>query len=375
MLHQPQILSNCYKAVKNMMCNNNVYHVKTIFCLLIFLFLINADDKTAIDTLSDSVSIAQDTPDTTDSLSDTMSVISFVDSLAKITDLDSTTSQESIDTTFCNWNYPFWSFGAGWELGSLELFNLWQSGLQDELLANKLREQFNVDSTSIINVLSADKEEPAVYNVTFPLSLSITPFVFEKSFISLGCSFSWIQKYSRVPFKILDLESVVDTSFLSNYGDSIVNFENKLSLKTLTFNLKYNFLIPDIYFNIEKIRENYLILGVSGSPLVILREWNNNSINLEETINSYGISAGWLAGLSTFRRFSSKSSLEMGFVYAGSWQGRFMDNDHHRMISDINNSESDSSEVLQYVSHRFILYFNMILGKRKYFEQYKNQKE
>jgi hypothetical protein len=332
-----------------------------------FVFLIHAQETIITDTLSDSASLAQDKPDTTVSLSDTLPTSLPVDTSAQAIGTDTSVSEEDVDTSFCNWKYPFWSFGAGWELGSFKLFELWEEGLETNRLKATMHQQLSIDT--IISVLTVSPIEiPAVYNVTFPLSISYTPFVFKRSFLSLGCSYSWIRKYSHVSFK---LDSLIPVTL----NDSIIDLEQRLSLKTLTFSLKYKFLIPDIYFNIEKIRESYLTLGISGSPLVILREWYQYSLQPEEKKNSYGISAGWLAGIATFRRISSKMSLEMGFVYSGSWQGRFMDNNHHRMIGDITKSETNPSEVLQFVSHRFILYFNLLIGKKEYRQRYLSQTE
>lgn len=367
MLYHQRMSQKYCLLTTNLLNSFNKTYMILIVALMVYVLPSNAREETVTNSLIDSVSIIQKKPNSKETIPDSLSDSLLIDTRTQKTIEDTAIGEERIDTSFCNWKYPFWGFGAGWELGSHKLFDLWEESQETNRLKTALINQLLIDS--IHSVLSVSFiEMPAVYNVIFPLSISYTPFVFKKSYLTLGCSYTWIRKYSHVSFTL-------DSTTALAISNSTVNLEQRLSVKTLTLNMRYNFLIPDIYFNIEKIKESYITLGISGSPLVVLREWHKNSLKSEEKRNSYGISAGWIAGVATFRRLSSKSSLELGFLYSGTWQGRIIHKGHHIMKSDITKSGEISSDVLQFISHRFNLYFNLILGKKAYREQYKNISE
>ena len=100
--------------------------------------------------------------------------------------------------------------------------------------------------------------------------------------------------------------------------------------------MKCHFKIPNKLFSISNIEDSYISFGFDGSPLVVLREWQKVTGASEETRNSYGIGVGWQAGITTHKKLGIKNGLEVGFNYHGSWNGRFMYDDHHILRYDLN---------------------------------------
>ena len=128
--------------------------------------------------------------------------------------------------------------------------------------------------------------------------------------------------------------------------------------------MNYRFSIPLKYFNIDKFENSFITLGVSGSPLLILREWFNVDNDHDEKKNSYGIGVKWHAGIITLRKLSQRGGLEVGIIYNGSWNGRFMHDGHHIKRENIDLFDANPSDVLQFLSHRFIISFSIMAGKK-----------
>ena len=288
-----------------------------------------------------------------DSTSDTAADIRISSDISTDrTDSSLQVEQPEIDTSYRVWKYPFWSFGFGWELGSMPVFDLWNKSVKnDSILTTRLLDRFAADSIVSVSIV----DQPTEYTVCFPLSIGFTPVATENNLLYFGLTFSLMRKNSKAQFEIDSTTS----AFL----------EQSLSLKTFFLGVKYHFSIPLKYFNIDKFENSFITLGVSGSPLLILREWFNVDNGYEEKRNSYGIGVKWHAGVITLRRLSQRGGLEVGIIYNGSWNGRFMHDGHHIMRRDIYPYDDNSSDVLQFLSHRFIISFSILAGKKEHLKK------
>ncbi len=345
------------------------FYLRYFFLIFISIYCVFAEETPDTSTAADSsVTIQSNPADTTlivqDSTTDsTRTIFPSPDSSLKVQDSSSMRDQTSsviadssrktdttaIDTSYRVWKFPHIGFGAGWAPGAFPLFELWLNGRADETVVNAyLTNMPGIDSILEVSII----EKPASYNVLFPISFSFTPYVSEKWSLSFNTSFYWIRKHFLASYKL-------DT--LSSY-----DIEEKLSIKNFSLGLKCNFKIPNTLFSISNIEDSYISFGFDGSPLVILREWQKITGTKEKTKNSEGIGIGWQAGFTTHKKLGEKNGLEVGFNYHGSWNGRFMDNDHHILRADINIFDSEASEVLTYVTHRFVLCFAVLAGKKEY---------
>ncbi len=94
-----------------------------------------------------------------------------------------------------------------------------------------------------------------------------------------------------------------------------------------------------------------------------------NSINGPASNTSgYGTGVSWHIGVTTLRKLSEANGLEIGILYFGSWHQRFMYDGptewQHMKNSDINPLSKNPSEVLQFISQRFVLSLNILTGKK-----------
>ena len=351
------------------------FHLKSFFCISINILLISAvfilaeEDKkdtvladpalhkntkpiskqdsgsAIIDTTSDTTVSSLITTDTT---LDTITEISSTsDSITGVTDSSLHADEPEIDTSYRVWNHPFWSFGIGWELGSMPVFDSWRSGLP-EIFSDLTEIPDSLDSLGFSFAITND---PGPYNVNFPLNVSFTPLTRDDYYLSIKLIFSWMYKKFEASAK-------------SDSVDMTIKTERKLSLLSLSLGTFFNYSIPSKYFLIDKTEKASITVGISASPLILLRNRITTGDYLKHDNRSYGIGVSWYGGLSTLRTLSQTGGLEVGIMYTGSWNGRFMHDGHHIKRGDINQSDSHYTNVLQYVSHRFIICFSLLTGKK-----------
>lgn len=298
-----------------------------------------------IDTTSDTTVSSLITTDTT---FDTTTVTrSTSDSVTDTADSSITTDGTEIDTSYRVWNHPFWGFGIGWELGSMPVFDSWRSGLPG--IFSDLTEI--PDSLDSLGFSFAITNDPGPYNVNFPLNVSFTPLTRDDYYLSIKLLFSWMYKKFEASAK-------------SDSVDMTIKTERKLSLLSLSLGTFFNYSIPSKYFLIDKTEKASITVGISASPLILLRNRITTDDYLKHDNRSYGIGVSWYGGLSTLRTVSQTGGLEVGIMYTGSWNGRFMHDGHHIKRGDINQFDSHYTDVLQYVSHRFMICFSLLTGKK-----------
>jgi hypothetical protein len=58
------------------------------------------------------------------------------------------------------------------------------------------------------------------------------------------------------------------------------------------------------------------------------------------------------------------SAVEIGIHYTGGWYCRFMKNDHHVRWSAINSESKNKDEIVEFMTHRLFISFNLLAGKK-----------
>ncbi len=353
-----------------------------IIIVLLFIEFAFAENESESIIPKDSVSeIQSENPDVSDlvnSVSDTSSDTGFSDRNAAeliptdsgSADLDSSktldsdsavinpadSSKESIeesiiDTSYRVWHSPFWSFGLGWSIGAMPVFNVWEEGLPYSIEEISVLSSFP-DSLNLTLTLI---EKPNTYNINFPIFVSFTPYIRNNRHISLTGSFFVMRKIYKAVVR--------DES-----RNTIWKSEQTLSLSSFLLGIRLIQPIPEKYFSVKKIEKVSFLIGISGSPLLVLNGESITVLNSKSTADNdftaYGIGVSWELGISTLRKLSKKNGLEIGIYYLGSWNGRFMDNGHHINQGDLNPQNSKPSEIVQFTPQRIVIYFNILTGKK-----------
>lgn len=265
-----------------------------------------------------------------------------------------------------------WGFGSGFSLGDLPLFSLWKSSLPDSL------NDFGIDKKSFVTLpdTSVDdslqfadtsvlvyeiKEHPSIYNMTFPIRLSITGF-HRKNIFKTSLAYSLTYKNHK--------------SIIYSADDTLgrrIDIKHKLFLHSLSAEFMYGREIPSRYFSIESIEKSYFLVGLGISPLLHIKtsrdtknnssdnrmsQVNNSIVSCAKDIKSFGTSFTFKTGISAIRRISTNSIAEIGLFYSFNWFDYFYNNGHRLIKSDINTTGNDRSN-LSFISNRFEIGVNL----------------
>lgn len=237
----------------------------------------------------------------------------------------------------------------------MPVYAMWRSGLPTGISDVTELSSSLIDSLGLRYIVNND---PGQYIVNFPLSISYSPILRNQNYLTMKLIISMLNKRYEAIVK-------PDT------GQVYWSTERQLTFASLSLGIFLNYSIPDEFFKIKNIERVCFSFGLTGTPLSHLRNRMQTTflkakrIDLKTYISAYGIGISWYLGLSTLRRLAEANGLEAGAIYQGSWNGRFMHDKHHLKNQDINVSHSNPEEVLQFVSHRFILYFDILVGKKK----------
>lgn len=252
-------------------------------------------------------------------------------------------SEDDIDTSYRVWNFPYWGISIGWSVGGMPVYKHWEDGLP--LTKGDVPGLSGIPNT---NIDFKEVKKAVVYNVNFPVTVSFTPVIRENKRLSFYSSFF-------VMYKDYKAEARIDTGNIT----TVWKCEENFTMTDLSFGIKYSALISSTYFSISKVSEVLFSFGMSGSPLIMLRQ---KSV-VRNDFTAFGIGVSWLAGISGLRILHEKNGLEVGIDYKGSWNGRFRDKGEYIITGRINPDISSTSDVLKFVSHRFVIYFSLLLGK------------
>ncbi len=249
---------------------------------------------------------------------------------------------------------PFYSFGAAWGLGSYPLLTEWENALPDsvqKILAS------NPDTLGF-----AVKEKANSYNILFPIYLSYTPIVHEKSSLGFEASFFYIGKSLQATLQHDTLAPRIDyKQSMNSLGFSIGSF--------------YRYKINERYFKIDKVDKTCVLLGLSVLPyLHIDRSTSFSSTGISDSVingakartsdfNAWGMGASWRIGIGSQQILSNSSGMEISISYVGRYAGFFRNGNMYLLNRDINPAMADPDKKLSFVSSTVEIRLDFILGK------------
>ncbi len=260
----------------------------------------------------------------------------------------------------------FTGFGAGVALGSLPLLPLWKNSLPDSLTNLGLQENSFVvtadtslpDSLQIADtskLVFRIKEHPSIYNMTFPLRLSIAR-IKDKSILRASLIYSLIYKNQK--------------SIVFAADDTLsrrIDIKQKLFLHSAALEVNYGLKIPPHYFSIESVEKSYFFVGLGISPVLYLKNTRNidnksedqrmqqveNSIReYSQNLSAFGTTFTFKTGVSAIRRLSSNGIAEISLCYSLNWFDYFYNNGKRLQKSNISGSIEDKGD-LSFLSNRF----------------------
>jgi hypothetical protein len=264
-----------------------------------------------------------------------------------------------VDTITHFWLHPYFGIGAGWGIGSFPLFSEWNKGLPDsssDLVGNNSE----VPTFTI-------KEATTAYNIFWPILVSFTPLTNETMSFSLESSFYFI--FTNKKF----------IASLTNEADSIsglsINWEQSCAAYYFTLGMSYSHAIPEEYFRIDGVNKASIVLGLSFTPLIHITEKASFSATntadstiaalkadiYNKAFNGAGIS--WKTGISTIRRLSPHSGLEIDLVYIGRWFDYFHDGGNSIKWKNINKKSSSANKNISFLSSEFEINLLFLSGK------------
>jgi hypothetical protein len=262
------------------------------------------------------------------------------------------------DTTYCFWKFPYWGIGAGWGLGSFPLFSEWQNSLPDSS-AKLLGGSSAVPRFTI-------REPVNTYNIFWPLLVSVTPFINERHALSLegAAYFLFLNKSYKA-----SLTTGVDSLHSS------VEWNQSCAAVFFSLGFDYRRVIPEEYFKVDNVKRTTANIGFSVIPLMHFTKSASFSATgipdsaiamLEKNTHNLsfnGIGCSWKIGISSLRRLSSKSGVEIGISYIGRYYGYFLNGATRTLWKDLNPSYKRPNDKLSFLSHVFELSLMLQTGK------------
>lgn len=211
------------------------------------------------------------------------------------------------------------------------------------------------------------KEKPAIYNLSVPLTLSITKFR-ERSHFTSALTFSLFSKTQKGSIYVLN-DSL----------DRRVDIRQKFMMYSLTLNFLYGTRINPRYFSIDGVDRTNFMLGVGITPLVSMNRTfstkrHSDDIrirSIEDSISSlfkdkhdYGFAANVKTGITT-QSHLAKGGIEVGLFYTLSWYNYFLNDGDRVYRRDLNPSEKDADKPLSFISNRVELTITLIRPAKK----------
>jgi hypothetical protein len=262
------------------------------------------------------------------------------------------------DTTYRFWQHPYWGIGAGWGLGSFPLFSEWESGLPDSS-ARLAGPGSTVPKFTI-------REPVNSYNIFWPLLVSVTPFVNERQALSIEGSLYLF--FSGKTFQ----------ASLAAGNDSLpssVEWNQSCAATFFSLGLDYRRRIPEEYFKVENVKRTTANIGLSAVPLMRFSKRSSFSARgipdstiarLEGKMDNrtfYGMGCSWKIGISSLRKLSPKSGVEIGISYIGRYLGYFKNGRASMAWKDLNPHNGRAEEKISFLSHTFEISLVLQNGK------------
>lgn len=263
-------------------------------------------------------------------------------------------------------NGLFLGFGAGVTLGNLPLLPLWKNSLPDSLpdlglqtnsfiihADTSLPDSLQISDTSLLEFKI--KEQASVYNMTFPVRLSISRLS-DKSLLRASLTYSLIYKNQK--YIVFAADDTLNRR---------IDMKQKLFLHSAALEVNYGLKIPPQYFSIESIEKSYFFVGLGISPVLYLkniRDIDNkskdqrmqqveNSIRESgKNLSALGTTFTFKTGISAIRRLSSNGTAEISLCYTLNWFDYFYNNGKRIQKSNLSGNIEDKGD-LSFLSNRF----------------------
>jgi len=244
-------------------------------------------------------------------------------------------------------------FGAGMSIGSVPLFTLWQNSLPDSISRIGLTPDFGREtdalSGSLVNLRYVITEAPEVFNLIFPLTLSVYNMKNDR-IATLGLSFFYTSKQ----FQSM-IHPELDT--LSRR----VNIDQKLSLYSLSLEAGYQKAIPPAYFSITGSQQTLFSVSLAASPYNMFTRNSKIRTSVSESdmrmraaadsarkslsdLSSHGKALSWRLGFTTLKHYGDGGGVEMGLFYGGSYNALFYD-DSYALFYNNKGSRTRKSQI------------------------------
>jgi len=256
------------------------------------------------------------------------------------------------DTSYRFWTDPFWGIGIGWTLGGMPIYEAWRGSLIDE--SSEL--PAFTDWVDSIPIRFTEITAPDEYHTAFPIGVTFIPFVSENSYSAVDLDFRFMTKTQE-----LRLESDSIAVDFWNRRRNLRYFDGTIGLST-------HLGIHPRYFSVKEVDRTSLVLGVSLSPLSVVRIAREDSSPFLDTTFSatdmyYGLGVSWKIGFSTLRQTSPGRGLEIGTMYTGLWRGAYSgENDF--IWGRLDPKGANAFDPVRFVTHRFHLYIRLLLGNK-----------
>jgi hypothetical protein len=254
--------------------------------------------------------------------------------------------------------------GIGLSLGGNRLFSLWEKGLPKSLADFGLNARSFVQGADTMPLTFAIKETPDVYNMTFPVAVSLTRLSSSSRWQAV-VSFSWLSKDSRSTVTIGD----------DSVGRRIA-ITRSLGLYTVTLDLLYGRAIPERYFSITGADRTDIVIGISASPFIALRKSatagfpsgdarlsaaSDSMASRLHPVSATGMAFGWRVGIVKLSRLSRHGGLDAGLTYSGLWSTLFRTRSGGTLTEqDISAGSVQDGTRVSYFSSRIDLFFSFI---------------
>lgn len=257
------------------------------------------------------------------------------------------------DTASLFLKIPSVGFGIGWALGSLDIFNDWQSNLPDSVqkILPMNPDTFGMSVTEPVNT----------YNILFPISVSWTPLVYRKSSVSFEGSFCYIGK-------------VLQATLQHDTASGKINYRQSLDSYTFNVGMLYRHSLDERFFRIEGVDRTSVIVGAYVLPYSYLSKQTSltcsgvpDSVIVAARANlknfyAWGYGGGWRIGISSQRALSKTSGMEVSVCYVGRYLGFFREKKGFVLNKDINTDRSDPDDKLSFFSNTVEMKVEFMVG-------------
>jgi hypothetical protein len=197
--------------------------------------------------------------------------------------------------------------------------------------------------------------------------VSVTPFVNERHALSLegALYFLFLGKSYKAS--------------LTAENDSLrqsVEWSQSCAAVFFSLGFDYRRVIPEEYFKVENVKRTTANIGFSVIPLMhfsksasfstagIIPDSTRALLNKNTGNMSFnGIGCSWKIGISSLRKLSSKSGVEIGISYIGRYLGYFKNGRTRMLWKDLNPSHGRPNDKISCLSNTFELSLMLQTGK------------